>query len=357
VDDGPRISQLPLVVPGAWRARRRPPIGGGSATNPLGSDRPTPAALKENRESVVGEAQALQDIMIKATVLFDGAGYDAHGRPPSLDQKFFDKLKKSLPTATAAVLDDFIKANGLIPHFDDFIDALGSNVGAKLTTANDLCKQIRVFEQDQVQNLPSARTPTPSQDRASIRALGWGDLIVVREELIGYEAREISHITNVLAGESSEHEHEQRHTVRNLVETETTTEKTSETDLQTTDRFEMQGEASKTIASDFSVQAGVNTSGKYGLTQVDTSVTANISRSKDEATRSTTETAHEIVSKTVNRTQTTVRNLRRTITTDSIRILDKRAIDNTTKGVGSPQPRSGIYPPSRLLSDHLLLCP
>jgi hypothetical protein len=345
VDDGPRLSKVPLVVPASWRAGRAAAAGAGengtSAVQP--EEKPkTLESLQMERSMVVDEARALEDVMIKATLLVDAASHDAPG-PPNLDQSFLDALKKRLPAARAAVLDNFITARGLIPDFGDFLGALASDVGAKLTTANDLCKQIRVFEQDEVEKLPSARTPT-SKTRPSIRALGWGDLIVVREELVGYEAHEVSHIENTLAGESTEHELEQRHTVQNLVETETTTEKTSEHDLQTTDRFEIQAEASKSIASDFSVQAGVNTSGKYGLTQVDTSVAANLSRSTNEATRSATQTAQEVISKAVERTQTTVRELRRTVTTDSIRELAKHAIDNTTKGVGSsPQPRSGIY--------------
>src|SRR5262249_42266581 len=149
----------------------------------------------------------------KTTMLACAPSYSAPSFP-SL-QSFLDMLKMRLPAEKAAALDRFIAARGPISDLGHFVGAIANDVGAKLTTANDLCKQIRVFEQDQVEKLPLARQPEPGP-RPSIRALGWGDLIVVREELAGYEAREVSHIENVLAGESTEHEYEHRHTVRDL---------------------------------------------------------------------------------------------------------------------------------------------
>ena len=50
--------------------------------------------------------------------------------------------------------------------------------------------------------LPGAAPPTaPDFSHAITRPVGIGNLLVVRQELVGYEAKEISHIENVLEGE------------------------------------------------------------------------------------------------------------------------------------------------------------
>src|SRR5690606_24195658 len=86
---------------------------------------------------------------------------------------------------------------------------------------------------------PSDQEPLPTEDGA-VQALGWGDLIVARETLIDYEAREIAHIENVLANERKNRQHERRHTVEELFEREVEEREETERELETTDRHKLQ---------------------------------------------------------------------------------------------------------------------
>ena len=340
--DGPHLSTVPLVVPAAWRRYEvvHHPGAGGSPTaivNPV-------AGWTTERDAAVKAARGAREALDAATRLFDERNpLFTGGVPAPIDESFFTELERRLSAEGKAAVTEAIGAgHGPGQSVDGLADHLDTAAEAALTTANLLCSRIRVFESDVPEYLPPATKPHESV-RPSIQMLGWGDLMVVREELVGYEAREISHIENVLAGESARREHVRRHKTQVLEETETTQETTSEDELATTSRFELQSESSKTITSDFAVQAGVNTSGKYGLTDVQTSAAGQLSRSESESVRSAMTTSQEIVSKAVDRTHDVVRELRRRMTTDSIRELTVHAIENTKDRVENPQPRSGIY--------------
>jgi hypothetical protein len=96
--------------------------------------------------------------------------------------------------------------------------------------------------------------------------------VVARETLVGYQAREIAHIENILPGEEKLRKHERVDTREEVVEVETLRETEKEHDSQTTDRFELQNQSQSAIQENFTAKAGVNTSGQYGLTKVETSL-------------------------------------------------------------------------------------
>ena len=84
------------------------------------------------------------------------------------------------------------------------------------------------------------RTP-----RSGVAPAGIADLLVVKQQLTGYEAVDVAHIENVLKGERKLREHTRREETEliTLAETETTT--TEEHELETTDRFEMTRETER----------------------------------------------------------------------------------------------------------------
>ena len=90
-------------------------------------------------------------------------------------------------------------------------------------------------------------------------------------------------------------------------------------DHQTTDRYELQTQSQETINEDFSIQAGINTSGRYGLTQVDTSLDSSLRQSRSESRSSSMNVAREIVSRAVERSLESTRRLRRLTITEEIR--------------------------------------
>jgi hypothetical protein len=97
-----------------------------------------------------------------------------------------------------------------------------------------------------------------------VRAVGIGDLQVVRQQLIGYEAREVSHIENVLEGELLRRS-TTREEVNELTFTqETSTSQVEERDQQSTTRNELSTEAQKEASQQTVSVKDQTTSTEYG---------------------------------------------------------------------------------------------
>jgi len=218
----------------------------------------------------------------------------------------------------------------------------GLEVGAFVWEANNLCAQIRALEEDDAEDLPTVPAQQSPAREPIVAAVGWGDLLVARETLVGYDAREIAHIENILPGETKLRELNRLSKTEEIQETETITEKESEKDSQTTDRYELQAESQETISQNFAITAGVNTSGQYGLTHVDTSLDSAFSQSESRSRSSSIDTAREIVTKAVERTFERVRNLRRLTITEEIREINRHKLSNVG-GPPTPAAISGMY--------------
>ncbi len=83
--------------------------------------------------------------------------------------------------------------------------------------------------------------------KGSVAPSGIADLIIVKQQLKGYEGRDVAHIENILKGELKVRDHRRfNQTIEDNI-TETETIKVEERELESTDRFELSREASKTI--------------------------------------------------------------------------------------------------------------
>jgi len=184
---------------------------------------------------------------------------------------------------------------------------------------------------------PDARIP---HTRGDVTPAGVADLLVVRQQLVGYEAADVAHIENVLRGESKEREHTRRRETEEItfVETERTT--TEERELESTSRFELSRETSTTIQEDASLKAGLTVSGKYGPT-VDFSASAegSFSRSKEEATKAAASFSQDVTERSA--TKVTERILERS----SLRVTNEVIEKNThsLNNVGGTGDISGVY--------------
>ena len=267
----------------------------------------------------------------------------ANRSPPALDSGFFRQLDDRLTNNEKTKLQELSGGESLAGKRLD--DLLGDVLDVKdvIVEANSICARIRVFESEQATSLPPPTVPTPGAGRPSVRAIGWGDLIVARERLVDYQAQEIAHIENVLPGEDKVRKHERTRTVEQVTETTTVTEDTRERDLQTTDRHELQNQVNEVIDEKFSVKAGVNLSGRYGVTTVNTSLDTAFDRSSSESRSTTTQVAQEIVAKTVEKTFESVRELRRMTVTDVIREANRHGLKNLPANGSTPQSISGVY--------------
>lgn len=124
---------------------------------------------------------------------------------------------------------------------------------------------------------------------------GVADLLVIKQQLVGYEAADIAHIENVLKGERKLREHVRREEteITTFIETEITT--SEEHELETADRFEMSRETSETIKEDVSLKAGLKISGKYGpITEFAVSAEGSYARSKEEATKNASKFSQDV---------------------------------------------------------------
>ncbi len=128
---------------------------------------------------------------------------------------------------------------------------------------------------------PPANLPTA---HGTLQSVGMAELKVVRQNLLRYEAREISHIENVLDSETRRHVTKHRRTTDQFMATETEVTTTEEKDLQTTDRFELKRESESVVKEDSQLKAGVSLSAKYGgVVEINTSVDFLTSSSKQES--------------------------------------------------------------------------
>jgi hypothetical protein len=165
-------------------------------------------------------------------------------------------------------------------------------------------------------------------DPDQIQPFDVGDLLVVKQHLKGYELGEISHIENILQGESK------KHTTKHTLTTEQTfvteTEKTTETtrDLQTTERFELKSEAENTIKEDISLKAGVSVSGKYGDIQFNTSTDFAYSNSKSQATKTATAHSKDVTSRAASKVTERIRQQQTTRILETFEEADEHGFDN-----------------------------
>lgn len=174
---------------------------------------------------------------------------------------------------------------------------------------------------------------------SSVEPVGVADLLIVRQELKCYEAREIAHIENILQGEYKSREHRRATTTEELVVTETETETEDEREHETTDRFEMQRETAETIKNDASVEAGLRVSGSYGMAvEFESHINGAMSQSRERSTRQASEHAREVSSRSASRVterfkRTELRRLVREVEEKNAHKIDNRGGNGHVSGI------------------------
>ncbi|SNQ62461.1 hypothetical protein [Candidatus Methanoperedens nitratireducens] len=242
---------------------------------------------------------------------------------------------------------------GLLERLAIHSDNLKRNI---ISTADDiyqlLSNGIVLLPQD-IFPLPAAAPPSDwlttkaSQENTSLlpaaalaRSPGFADLMVVRQELKRYEMGEVAHIESVLKGESKERVHKRATTTEEIITIETERSEEIEQDVQSTNRFELQKEASQTIHEDSSLEVGVTVNASYGPS---VSVTANMgyatNHSKDESAQVSSSYAQDVTERSASRIQERVREERITRTKTEVEETNKHGVDNS----GGSEHVVGIY--------------
>lgn len=167
------------------------------------------------------------------------------------------------------------------------------------------------------------------------------DLLTVRQTALRYEASDIAHIQNVMAGETIARTHETLLETEEYSETETRKSRSSEHDHQTSERFELQEAAQKTLTQDFAADAGITASAKYGPpgSQVAVTTDANVSyaSSKSEAQQQAKTFARSVTQRSVLKLQEETRTL------SSFRVLRRITEKNLHQFDGGSQHIIGQY--------------
>ena len=171
--------------------------------------------------------------------------------------------------------------------------------------------------------------------------VGVADLLLVKQTLKAYELADFAHVENALRGELREREHRRLNLQEEITALESETETERERNLQTTERNEMQAEASKQLKTEAGVQAGLQVSGSYGPTvSFSASLNASLSTSVQESQRKATSFSREVTEKTSERVRERVREERRKRVVEQTEELNRHKIDNSVNPQGHVR---GIY--------------
>ncbi|SRR6266508_57830 len=174
-----------------------------------------------------------------------------------------------------------------------------------------------------------------------VTPIGVGDLKVVKQWLTAYRPGEISHIHNIMAGESRTRSH--RRTERSEEVFSLSTSRTEETskDTQSTERFEVKAEAENVVRASLSVTATANLTYNNSAAMITASAGAGFgyTRATEDHTRTAQNFARDVVAKAVERVQSQTTSQRTITQTFETVEKNRQTFDNAD----GDEHISGIY--------------
>jgi len=185
--------------------------------------------------------------------------------------------------------------------------------------------------------MPTTSMPT---GHGSIRPVGIGDLLMVKQHVLRYEGGEVAHVENVLKSEHLDRETRRFERTETTVLTESETTKEDERDTQSTDRFSLKRETSDTLKQDSEFKAGLSVDAKYGpFVEVKANADFATKSSSEESTKQASEFSKDVVSRSVSKVVERVLERRSTTTISEFEEKYSHGFDNTA-GNGNI---SGVY--------------
>ncbi|RWA97846.1 hypothetical protein [Mesorhizobium sp.] len=167
-----------------------------------------------------------------------------------------------------------------------------------------------------------------------IRPVGIGDLLVVKQQITGYEKSEVAFIENVLAGEKHLREVRRLETTEITVTTEHERITEEERDLQSTERFEMQREAEQQA----SVDGRLSSRAYGGLVEFSNAAGSSPQASLQESQREASTYGREVTSRALSKV---TEKMRTEVTRRTLREFEEKSSHSFDNETG--QNRSGIY--------------
>jgi hypothetical protein len=177
--------------------------------------------------------------------------------------------------------------------------------------------------------MPVVPLPEPGSATArGIQPLGIGDLLIIKQELMRYTAGEVAHIENVLKSEFKTRTDTRSREIEEVIITETEQLEETEKDLQTTERFELQKEAERTIQEQMSLQAGVSITAGYGPVSVTAHADFALSQSSTESNRTASTFARQVTERSLSRIMKRSREQRMRRTLERYEEKNEHGFDN-----------------------------
>lgn len=173
-----------------------------------------------------------------------------------------------------------------------------------------------------------------------IAAVGIADLLVVKQQIKCYEATEIAHVENIMSGETRTREHRSFERIDETVTIEKEKIVEKEKELETSERFELNKEASKTVKEDQKYAFDLSISANYGPTvEVESSFGLDIATSTETAAKSASKYAKDVIERSLDRVTERVREERiRTIRRET----EEKNLHSFVNGDENPH-KIGIY--------------
>jgi hypothetical protein len=174
----------------------------------------------------------------------------------------------------------------------------------------------------------------------SIRPIGIGDLLLVKQHVLRYEGGDLAHVENVLKSEHLSRDTRRLERTETTILQETETTKEEQRDTQTTDRFSLKRETSDTIKTDSSFKAGISVDAKYGpFVEVKANADFATSTATESATKQASEFSKDVVARSASKLVERVLERRSVTTISEFEEKYSHGFDNT-QGAGHI---SGFY--------------
>jgi hypothetical protein len=180
--------------------------------------------------------------------------------------------------------------------------------------------------------------PTPAwgtlpTSHGTIQSVGVADLLVVKQNLKGYEAVDIAHIENVLKGESKKRTNTSSTTTEQFTMTETEVVREQERELESTDRFEMKRSTTETISEDASLTTGLTVSGSYGPSvDFETNVQGTVEQANNRSVEVASSYARDVTERSRTKLTETVRETRSLRIVNVVEEVNEHGLDNVAGG-------------------------
>jgi hypothetical protein len=209
-------------------------------------------------------------------------------------------------------------------------------LGQELETASDLTgetvelvgNEVKAIDSDQYVGAP---TGTLTGSPGTLRPVGIGELLMVKQHVLRYEGGDLAHVENVLKSEhlSRETRRLERTETTILQEMETTKEETRDT--QTTDRFSLKRETSDTIKTDSSFKSGVSVHAKYGpFVEVQANADFATSVSTESSAKQASEFSKDLIERSASKLVERILERRSVTTITEFEEKYSHGFDNTT---------------------------